>query len=94
MLTRLPGSRARAKGALDATLRFAAEMVQATCKGRRSLREKLFRTIATDSQPKRLERFEPRAIKRRPKPFPLMTLPRAVLKQRILANHAARQASI
>ena len=39
------------KGALDATLRFATEMAQATCKAWRSLRQKLFRTIAPDSQP-------------------------------------------
>ena len=82
------------KGALDATLRFAAEMVQATRSGGRNLRQKLLRTIAADSQPKRSNRFEPRVIKRRPKPFPLMTLPRAVLKQHILANYAALKASI
>ena len=82
------------KGALDATLRFAAEMAQGTSKAWRSLRQKLFRTIATDTQPKRSKRFEPRVVKRRPKPFPLMTLPRAVLKQRILDNHATLQASI
>ena len=82
------------KGALDATLRFAAEMTQDTCKAWRSLRQKLFRTIATDSQPKRSKHFEPRVVKRPPKPFPLMTLPHAVLKQRILDNHAPLQASI
>ena len=82
------------KGALDATLRFAAEMAQGTCEAWRSLRQKLFRTIATDSQPKRSKHFEPRVVKRRPKTFPLITLPRAALKQRILDNHATRQASI
>ena len=82
------------KSALDAPLRFAAEMAQGTCKAWRSLRQELFRTIAPDSQPKRSKRFEPRVVKRRPKPFPLMTLPHAVLKQRILDNHATLQASI
>ena len=82
------------KGALDATLRFAAEMTQDTCKAWRSLRQKLFRTIATDSQPKRSKSFKPRVVQRPPKPFPLMTLPHAVLKQRILDNHAPLQASI
>ena len=81
-------------GALDATLRFAAEMAQGTCEAWRSLRQKLFHTIATDSQPKRSKRFEPKVIKRRPKPFPLMTLPRVALKRCILDNHAALQAPI
>ena len=82
------------KGALDATLRFAAEMAQAPRKRWHSLREKLFRTIASDSLRRRGQRFEPRVVKRRPKPFPLMTRPRAVLKQQILSNHALHQASI
>ena len=81
-------------GALDATLRFAAEMAQGTCKAWRSLRQKLFRTIATDSQPKRSKHFEPRVVKRRLKPFLLMMLPRAALKQRIFDNHATLQASL
>ena len=81
-------------GALDATLRFAAEMAQGTCEAWRSLRQKLFHTIATDSQPKRSKRFEPKVVKRRPKPFPLMTLSCAVLNQRILENQATLQASI
>ena len=81
------------KGALDATLRFAAEMAQASRKQWHSLRHKLLRTIAGDCLPRRLDRFEPRVVKRRPKPFPRMTVPRAVLKQRILANHARFQAS-
>ena len=70
------------KGALDATLRFAAEMAQASRKQWHSLRHKLLRTIAGDCLPRRLDRFEPRVVKRRPKPFPRMTVPRAVLKQR------------
>ena len=81
------------KGALDATLRFAAEMAQASRKQWHSLRHKLLRTIAGDCLPRRLDRFEPRVVKRRPKPFPRMTVPRAVLKQRILANLARFQAS-
>ena len=39
------------KGALDAALRFAAEMAQGTCKARRSLRQKLFLTIAPTPSP-------------------------------------------
>ena len=91
---RVSSMRLSFKGALDATLRFAAEMAQVPRKRWRSLREKLFRTIATDSLRRRGQRFEPRVVKRRPKPFPLMTRPRAVLKQQILSNHALHQASI
>ena len=100
----MPLAARASRGALDATvlqgppwiatLRFATEMAQGTCKAWRSLRQKLFRTIATDSQPKRSKRFEPRVVNRRPKPFPLMTLLRAPLKRRILEIHVTLQASI
>ena len=36
--------------------------------------------MAADQLPDRPDRFEPRCRKRRPKPYPLMTQPRRVLK--------------
>ena len=38
-------------GALDATLRFAAEMAQGTCEAWRSLRQKIFHPIAPTPNP-------------------------------------------
>jgi hypothetical protein len=39
--------------------------------------------------PYRPNRVEPRVVKRRPKPYPLMTAPRSVLRQRLLEGSAA-----
>ena len=41
--------------------------------------------IAKDTLPERPNRHEPRVVKRRPKPFPRMRQPRAVLKAKIVA---------
>ena len=38
------------------------------------------------SEDRSCRRVEPRAVKRRPKPFPLMTEPRALLREAILLN--------
>jgi hypothetical protein len=82
------------KGTLDAALRFAAEMTQSARNLWHVLRNKLFLTIVRDRLPVRDPRFEPRVKKRRPKPYGLMTQPRAVLKHIILSNHAALLPSI
>jgi hypothetical protein len=39
--------------------------------------------------PYRPDRVEPRVVKRRPKKYPLMTAPRSVLRQRLLAGSVA-----
>lgn len=46
----------------------------------------LFAFIGQQRVANRPGRVEPRAVKRRPKPFPLMTKPRAVLREAILLN--------
>lgn len=46
---------------------------------------KLISMVAKEKIPDRPDRVEPRAIKRRPKPFPLMTKPRHELKAGLLA---------
>jgi Transposase DDE domain. len=61
-------------GALSAARRQAEAMLQArTQRQRRKLMSELYRVIAEDLLPDRPGRWEPRAIKKRPKPFPLLT---------------------
>jgi len=72
------------KGALDALSAFAAHMRHSTAKTSRQLGEKLLAVIGLDLLPLRPFRIEPRVRKRRPKPFPLMTRPRQVLRDEIL----------
>jgi hypothetical protein len=49
--------------------------------------------LAAQVLPQRPDRYEPRAIKRRPKPYPLLTKPRMVARQQLLAESvAARKA--
>lgn len=74
------------KGALDAIKCYSTEMHRATKKVRSDLKEKLYKTIIKDKVPDRPWRVEPRVRKLRPKPFPLMTKARAVLKGVIIEN--------
>lgn len=65
------------KGTVDAVRQFSAAMAQArTRKLKRALWEDLLRTLARDRVPLRPNRREPRAVKRRPKPYPLLNRPR------------------
>jgi hypothetical protein len=49
------------------------------------LYEQLIYLVANEEVPDRPDRIEPRVIKRRPKPFPLMTQPRSQLKAKLAA---------
>lgn len=61
-------------GALASARRYAEALLQARSKkGRQNLLKELFRVLADDQVPERPGRREPRAIKRRPKPYPLLT---------------------
>ena len=65
------------KGSLDAIRQFSNAIERApNGKLRRQLWEDLLRTLARDLVPLRPDRREPRAIKRRPKPYPLLNKPR------------------
>jgi len=58
-------------GSLAAARRFSEALLQAHSEARRrSLREELLRLLADDLVPDRPGRREPRAVKRRPKPYP------------------------
>jgi len=58
-------------GSLAAARRFSEALLQARSQtARRQLREELLRVLADDLVPERPGRREPRAVKRRPKPYP------------------------
>jgi hypothetical protein len=60
-------------GSLATARRYAEALLQARSENqRRLLREELFRVLAADRVPDRPARREPRAVKRRPKPYPLL----------------------
>ena len=72
------------KGTVDSLRQFTNTMAQARGqKTRRQLWDDLLWTIARDVVPLRPGRREPRAVKHRPKPFPLLTRPRHLFKDRI-----------
>jgi hypothetical protein len=71
---RVPLERMSFAGSLATARRYSEALLQARSKGqRRELLEELFGIIAADQLPDRPGRREPRAIKRRPKPYPLLT---------------------
>jgi Transposase DDE domain len=70
------------KGTVDSIRQFAAAIAQARSrKTQKLLLAKLLEVIARDLLPERFGRYEPRAVKRRPKPYPLLNRPRDSLKE-------------
>lgn len=70
------------KGSVDALRQFSDALGRArNRKQRRRLWADLLRILAGDLVPDRPGRTEPRAVKRRPKPFPLLTKPRHKYKE-------------
>ena len=70
------------KGTVDSVRQFAAAIAQARSrKTQKRLLEKLLEVIARDRLPERFGRSEPRAVKRRPKPYPLLNRPRHSFKE-------------
>jgi hypothetical protein len=68
---RVPLDRVSFAGALATARRYGEALLQARSeRSRRALREELLRVIAEDLVPARPGRREPRAVKRRPKPYP------------------------
>ena len=66
-----PLERVSFAGSLAAARRYSEALLQARSAARRNaLREELFRVLAEDLVPDRPGRREPRAVKRRPKPYP------------------------
>jgi hypothetical protein len=70
------------KGTVDSVRQFAEALAQArSCKQQKRLLTKLLEVIARDRLPERSGRHEPRALKRRPKPYPLLNRPRKRFKE-------------
>lgn len=70
------------KGTVDATVEYSQTLVQARSqKAQRQLVADLLTVIADDPVPERPGRCEPRARKRRPKPYPLLNKPRRQFKE-------------
>ena len=70
------------KGTVDATRQFATAIAQARSRKRqKDLFDQLVEIIARDRLPDRSGRCEPRAVKRRPKPYPLLNRPRHQFKE-------------
>jgi len=67
----VPLDRISFAGSLAVTRRYSESLLQARSESaRRQLRDELFRVLADDLVPDRPGRREPRAVKRRPKPYP------------------------
>lgn len=76
------------KGAVDALRQYSAAIAQApNQKLRRQLWEDLLLNLARDLVPLRPNRREPRAVKRRPKAYPLLNQPR---RQFVEISHRSR----
>ena len=70
------------KGTVDSVRQFSLAIAQARSKKRqRQLIVELLEVIARDQVPDRPGRREPRAVKRRPKAFPLLNKPRVEFKE-------------
>ena len=79
---RAPLNRLSFAGALAACRRCGEALLQARSqRQRQELLDELFRGIAADLLPDRPGRREPRAVKRRPKPYPLLTRHRSKFKE-------------
>lgn len=77
-----PPDRLSFKGTVDAVRQFSVAIAQARSKKkRRQLLGDLLEVIARDQVPERPGRREPRAVKRRPKPYQLLNRPRRLMKE-------------
>jgi hypothetical protein len=78
----VPVERISFKGTVDASRQYSIAIAQARAKKKqRALVADLLRVIALDQLPDRPGRAEPRAVKRRPKPYPLLNHPRRKFKE-------------
>ncbi len=78
----LPLSRISFAGALAVARRYGQALMQARSRQKRAeLIEELYRVLASDLLPERPGRREPRAVKRRPKPFPRLMCHRSKFKE-------------
>lgn len=70
------------KGSVDTVRQYSQALAQARNRQqRRRLADELLENLARDLVPDRPDRVEPRAVKRRPKPYPLLNKPRRLFKE-------------
>lgn len=70
------------RGTVDSVRQFSLAIAQAASKHKRNLLiARLLEVIARDQVPERPERREPRALKRRPKPYDRLNRPRRLMKE-------------
>jgi hypothetical protein len=70
------------KGTVDSVRQFSLAIAQARSKKKQNqLIVQLLEAIARDAVPERPGRMEPRAVKRRPKPYQLLNRPRHHMKE-------------
>jgi len=78
----VPLERLSFKGTVDSVRQFSIAIAQAPSKKKqKQLMAQLLEVIASDQVPERLGRREPRAVKRRPKPYQLLNRPRHLMKE-------------
>lgn len=78
----VPLERLSFKGSVDSVRQYSLVISKAKTKAKAAqLIKELLRVLAADLVPERPNRKEPRAVKRRPKPFPLLTKPRRQYKE-------------
>ena len=78
----VPMQRLSFKGTVDAVRQFSIAIAQAPSrKKQKQLVAYLLEIIARDQVPDRPGRREPRALKRRPKPYQLLNRPRHLMKE-------------
>jgi hypothetical protein len=80
----VPALRISFKGAIQRVLAWASPMAHASAHLLPDLYRQLLARIAEDIVPERPHRVEPRCRKRRPKNYPLLTVPRQVARGRLL----------
>jgi len=77
-----PCRRISFKGTMDTIRSFYPAMLRASSKrALNRLHKRLLEVLADDHLPLRPDRKEPRAVKKRPKPYPLLTKPRRLFKE-------------
>lgn len=89
----VPLSRISFAGALAVARRYGEALLQArTTRQRNQLVLEVYRILAADLVPNRLGRREPRALKRRPKPYPLLSCHRSRYREIPHKNHCRKAA--
>jgi len=74
-----------ARQTLDA---FASQLLHASRSKRKLLRERILWSIAKHQVGNRPDRYEPRAVKRRPKPYAWLMVPRPKARKKLLSRRA------